>query len=198
MLRVPGWRGCPCWVLGESCLNSSGSSTCCKLLLYLIPPTVISSLSLLPNPGTCLHRGHRRRQLVVNLGSLSVHLTLLTPKQMFLEGSLQASPHSEAGEVIPETLARTGPAHSRRSHSVLTAVDQPTPGWLSGSEQPCTHHAPWRLGQEFKQGLMGMLCLYLGVSRALASGLHSWGYWHRRPRFAGRPGPMLVPGMAGY
>lgn len=128
----------------------------------------------------------------------SVHLTLLTPKQMFLEGSLQASPHSEAGEVIPETLARTGPAHSRRSHSVMTAVDQPTPGWLSGSEQPCTHHAPWRLGQEFKQGLMGMLCLYLGVSGALASGLHSWGYWHRRPSFAGRPGPMLVPGMAGY
>lgn len=128
----------------------------------------------------------------------SVHLTLLTPKQMFLEGSLQASPHSEAGEVIPETLARTGPAHSRRSHSVLTAVDQPTPGWLSGSEQPCTHYAPWRLGQEFKQGLMGMLCLYLGVSGALASGLHSWGYWHRRPSFAGRPGPMLVPGMAGY
>lgn len=56
------------------------------------------------------------------------------PKQMFLEGSLQASPRSEAGLVIPETLARTGPARSRRSHSVLTAVEQPTPGWLSGSE----------------------------------------------------------------
>lgn len=77
--------------------------------------------------------------------------------------------------MIPETLARTGPARSRRSHSVLTAVEQPAPGWLRGSEQPGTHHAPWRLGQEFKQGLTGMLCLYLGVSGALASGLHSWG-----------------------
>lgn len=70
--RVPGWRGCPRWVPGEACLNSSGSSTCCKLLLYLIPPTIISSLSLLPSPGTCLLRGHRRRQLGVNLGSVSV------------------------------------------------------------------------------------------------------------------------------
>lgn len=74
MPRVPGW------VLGEACLNSSGSSTCCKLLLYLIPPTVISSLSLLPNPGTCIHRGQQKEAAWVNLGSLSIHLTLLTPK----------------------------------------------------------------------------------------------------------------------
>lgn len=54
MPRVLGWWGRPCWVLGEACLNSSSLSAC-KLSLYLIPPTVISSLSLLPSPETCLH-----------------------------------------------------------------------------------------------------------------------------------------------
>lgn len=91
MPRVLGWWGRPHWMLGEACLNSNSSSAC-KLSLYLIPPTVISSLSLLPSPETCLHGGHRGRQLGVNLGNLSAHLTLFTPKQMLLEGSLQAIP----------------------------------------------------------------------------------------------------------
>lgn len=54
--RVPGWWGHPHRVLREACLNSSSSA--CKLSLYLIPPTVISSPSLLPSAGvaeTCLH-----------------------------------------------------------------------------------------------------------------------------------------------
>lgn len=69
--RVPGWWGRPRRVLREACLNSSSSA--CKLSLYLIPPTVISSPSLLPSAGvteTRLRGGHAGRQLRVNLGSL--------------------------------------------------------------------------------------------------------------------------------
>lgn len=68
--RVPGWWGRLRCVLGEACLNSSSSA--CKLSLYLIPPTVISSPSLLPSARvaeTCRHRRPGRRQLRVILGS---------------------------------------------------------------------------------------------------------------------------------
>lgn len=71
MPGVPGWWGDLRCVLGEACLNSSSSA--CKLSLYLIPPTVISSPSLLPSARVaenCLHRGHGGRQLRVILGSL--------------------------------------------------------------------------------------------------------------------------------
>lgn len=93
--------------------------------------------------------GPRREAAWGQPGQLA-HLTLFTLKQTFLEGSLRASLHSEAGEgtsaqqVIPESLTRTGPACSRGSHPVLTAVEQPPQAqWLrTNTYTPCS----WLLG----------------------------------------------------